>query len=282
MTAWYHSPNIVLVCFIGGAGGYALRYLLGLSPGTDVEAHLSQSVRDDGAAHALLDRNGLRLATDPKTILHLESWPVPSAWDFPHAVWADDIDPRLLDMVRETLAAAVDPSGRPMGDVVNERKLIMVDHLPPSYAKALFPNAVILYLKRDLLSCARDYIIKNMFQSPAADLGTFGHRQTVRTTLEARVLDHGWPLCRSSYKRQIATTVAWLAYIESKIGHHTDWIDADRLFSADDWQQEYTKVTDMCRLEPNYVSAEQFITAYASRQYDRNSKTQIESLLTGL
>ena len=269
---WCDSNNIIFICYYGGAGGYAMRYLLGLSPGTDVRTDTNRKLRGDGAAHYMLDRNSIHLKSNLNQTLNLETWPDGKG----HAVWSDRMDQNLVKKARQELYHATDQDGIPLNDMIDYQKMVMVDHLPSRSIREFFPNAIVLYLNRNINTSIRNYAMKNMLQSPANDQFTFPGLEHVATTLQARLVQQDIPLSKANYKHELRTFRNLTLSKIRNIGDDMHVIDGDRIFDPAHWPTEYYRVLDICKLEPNTKAADRFIRQYHSLQYDRLNNPQSE------
>ena len=262
LQPWYESDRIIFACYHSGAGGYALRYLLGLSPHTDVQLWDHNQIRPDGAAHSMLDSNGLRAHLSDKHPLRFREL-------IKEDVWAKIPDPRLVEHIKQILAGCYSYDGDLMQERSQQRQVVIVDHLPIRMVRTLFPNAKVLKLTRDPFLSMRYFFIKNYMQSPSQDSHQFDDTTAAPTALDAILLVRGEPQSYINYKKTVRWRFNEIAGQIKDMGDDAYDVDGDRLFDPVSWLAEYQGLVAHCELIPNLKAAEEFIKEYHSKQFNR-------------
>jgi len=283
---WYESDKIIFICYPCGAGGYALRYLLGLSPKTDVQIYVRDEhpTRPDGAAHHILSINDLRVNLSDNHPLRLrEMHKSLFGLDANEKVFWNKIpNTELVSHIQNILYGCYsDYDNKLMQDSIQDKHIILADHLPICMIKALFPNAKVLKLFRNPLHCLRHFFIKNHMQSISYD----NHQKLILlqqgfdiveksiTTLDAILLANNEPYDYINYKNKIRNSFNWINMQTKNIGDDAYMVNGDKLFEPELWLDEYVKLLTYCGLNLNLPEAENFIIDYHSKQFNRLTYT---------
>ena len=280
---WYESDKIIFICFPSGAGGYAFRYLLGLSPETDVHIHVNDKLptRNDGAMHHILMPNNFGVSNLPNLYaqfifreLHKDLFGLNASEE---VFWDKIPNTELVKHIQNILHQCHSRDGKPMQDCIKDKHIIIADHLPIRMVRALFPNAKILKLFRNPLLCMKYFFIKNRMQSIAIDSHMrlilsqkgFNNYEKTITTLDATLLADDKSYEYKNFKNELRGNFNLITIQSKNIGDDAYIVNGDKLFDPEFCIDEYTKILAYCGLEPNLEAAEDFIIDYHSKQFDR-------------
>jgi hypothetical protein len=264
---------LIYACYVGGACGYAVRYILLLSP--DMERQhdrCEQRVRYDGAAHGMISRCGLirNNGMDPHNIT-LNDLPTDIGLPDTETWWMMEPPPRLIRHAQRVIDNSITFDGRFAAEWREWKRWVWVDHVPPRAARMLFPNAKILLLSRDWKSSYRDYAIKNMFQPAHYNTVKHGIKLESGSSIDVQLRSSGREPTRHAYKEDLLGSCVWAsgqhdllsdpAYSEGAFV-----VDVDRLLDPGSWREEYDRMVSYCELTPDYEATEAFIREYAANQ----------------
>jgi hypothetical protein len=263
---WCDSNKIIFVSYHKGAGGFALRYLLGLSPDTDVKL-FRHTVRSDGAAHHMLRRNSVKLDSTQQDIIRFDklAQEIESSRIFDPKSW-----PAIALHVRSRLSTAVSLNDQYMADIVDEKQVILADHLPTELVKLIFPNAIKIRLYKPSYHSMKDFYIKNLLQDPSYDNWTIPSDISANTTLDAILKMQGILPTSQTAKDFLRNMLDLLCREINLMGNDCYQIHASKIFSTKSWSNEYIKLITHCGLLPNLHEADRFIDRYCSRQFNRS------------
>lgn len=263
------GDRIIFVSYPGGAGGFALRYIMLQSPELAIAYDEPIGwITNDGAAHNMLSRFGLKW---PKQ--NGSGWYQMSIDDIAvgmqgksHSLlsfYMPVVDEDLIIGTRQMLSQAYTMDELPVAGSAGDRPMILVDHICPRAAKAIFPNAKLLALHLPMHQCFRNFWRKHWLHSD----GTYSRLHNV---LKENGLDDSEESINMVLHSQMYYSKTWHMMFESPyLTSDTYVIDASRLFSMDIWRDEYDSLISYCGLTPNYDAVERFIVDYVARQDDR-------------
>lgn len=263
--SWYDSNNIIFIGYRGGAGGIALRYLLGLSPDTDVLLY-DNAVRNDGAAHEMTARSSVTDDPVSKIPFRLHQFVDDKSETVYNDLWSHKWNTELVRELHDKLDSCFDMNGQPLGQGDTSVKMIIADHLPCAFARAVFPNCVAVCLQKSPEYSMKNYYLKNLLEPVHAKDGNYDAGRS-KTRIAALLEKKGLEPTAANYKQMIRDMYDTIQ-IQSDPGALS--ISADKLFNAQTWQAEYIRLVELCGLEPNYQAAGNFINEYAALQYDRH------------
>lgn len=267
------NDNLTFISYAGGACGFAVRYLLLLSPGTDgldVDADISTH----GAAHTMLSRCGIgHMHNGRFKPLCLND--VPDRMGVP-SVTCWDMSPsnRLIEYCRHLINCACTWDQIPSTEWREFGHWVWVDHLPPKMARIIFPNAKLMAIQRNDYDTYRDFTVKYMLEPVQSAIVKDGVDPSISNLdlLVSRMAD----ISRESYGITINQQLQWLKKMQAiirsdatEMGTHI--INIDRLLDPMHWRDEYDQMVDYVGLEPNYDKAEEFLMMYREKQYDRET-----------
>ena len=264
--SWCDSDKIIFVSYHKGAGGFALRYLLGLSPDTDVK-FFRDTVRSDGAAHHMLRRNSVKLDSTQNDIIRFDKLveEIGSLRIFDPKSWQ-----AIAVHVRSRLSTAVSLDGRCIADTINENHVILADHLPTELVKLIFPNAIKIRLCKPVYHSMKDFYIKNLMQDPSYDNWTIPSNISADTALDAILKMQGLLPTPQTAKYFLRSTLDSLCREINRMGNDCYQVHASAIFSGKSWSNEYIKLITHCGLQPNPQGAHRFISNYCSKQFNRS------------
>jgi len=272
---FYTSSNIIAINFISGASGCALRRLLSFGGNTDVPSIWKSPVREDGAAHHMTDKNSIVLGAGDQEPIVFDKILHNLGYDDPNYIF-NDLPRSVVAQIHEVLLTCYKKNHGPLSDYQDTEKMIIADHMPTNNLRKIFPNAKIIYLRRDVNKCVRYFFIKNLLQSPSVDATNWTREQHKPTVFDARMATRNLSPVWKNWKQE-------MRYISENIMRQhalmqgADYIvDADELFENDAWQSQYLDLIEFCELEPALALAKQFIDYYRASQPYRMT-TELEA-----
>lgn len=268
------SENIVFICYPGGAGGFALRYIMLLSPElemTDIDP--DGWITDDGAAHYMISRFGLKWYREDGSLekryetIHAMSGMVGQENSL-LSFFMPFVQPGLIRSCRSIFNGACTWDDMPVSGQAGSRLHIMADHVPPSAARAIFPRARLLALRMPVHQCMRNFWNKNLLAPEEP--------HEVQSRLSKILEQRGLGLDGDSVDGMLVAQLNHSKLLDRMfepplLTEDTYIVDANAMFSADGWMPEYDRLMAHCGLTPNYDAVAKFVDDYASRQFDRFS-----------
>ena len=266
---WYDSHKIIFISYPKGSGGFALRYLLGLSPDTDVISVPACDTRHDGAAHHMLDRNNMKFEF---TADRLRFGPLLGEIGLSFYNIFDQTSWNMISShIRARLSAVVSTNGVHMHHMVASKSVIITDHLPSGLVRKIFHNAKCIGLYKPLYVSMKDFYIKNLLQPISFDTATVPQNLDVLNTFEARLAMSGKSTSISDRKEHLRKELRDLCIEQRVITTDSYKVSIDDIFSNPRWKEIYTQLVDYCGLRPNIADADRFIIDYKSKQFNRAS-----------
>lgn len=270
-VSWFDSDNIIFIKYHGGAGGFALRQIIGLSSGTDVKLWPEVDIRDDGAAHVMLDRNDIFTDISCSNRIGFREMISDASGIESHDLPSANIDKDVIDQLKLAYDRCWSFNGTPMQQAVLDRKIVISDHLPINLIRLLFPKATVIRLMRDIRYSQRCFFLKNLMQSPRYDLDTFDGYQHHATSLDAMLYKKHFESSFQNYKKVIRHRMEsiYREYADQGMADHD--VDGDALFDPEKYQGQYLSLMKFCGLETNLGLVNSFIKRYHQLQYKRLS-----------
>jgi len=269
---FYNSSNIIIINFLSGAGGCALRRLLSLGGGTDVPFIAKPLVRSDGAAHHETDKNSIVCNRGDIEPIIFDRVLFEMGYEDPYTILGD-LDSDIIAGMHDVLLRSYKKNGQalisdPMTDI-----MLIADHMPTHNLRKIFPNAKIIHLSRDPYKCIRYFFHKNLLQSASVDRMNWQGQSHRPTVFDARLAHRGLDQTWAVYKQEMRYISEYILDQHALI-RDTDYVvDADMLFESDGWHSEYLGVVDFCGLRPMIASADRFLESYRCNQPYRLAHT---------
>ena len=271
VNSWFDSHNIVFIKYHGGAGGFALRQIMGLSPGTNIRLRPDVEIRDDGAAHVMLNRHDIFTDSSATDLMRLRDTVSEASGIQLQHLHTACLDNNVIDRIKQQHETCYAHDGTPMQQAVQDRKIVISDHLPISMVRSLFANAKVIRLMRDIRYSQRCFFLKNIMQSPRDDMGTFDGLQHHATSLDALLDMNKLEFTYQNYKMLIRYRMEEIYHEYDDRGVADHDVDGDSLFDPTQYQDQYLRLMEFCGLPINSELVCEFITRYHQLQYHRLS-----------